>query len=185
MSEVMNQPPLGDLLEVPTLLACVRQERGSYTARDEERCAAIKEMMILGRGLRAIERASGVSRHTLRRLRDLWTERNELAPLKQRLSQRIGAIVEDGLDIYHAGILDGKVKADQLPVGMGILLDKKASLDGEAGLVVEHRHTVDVDQFRQRLEAVREQLHAGRAVTPAVTSAASGGLVVDVQEVAQ
>src|SRR5574343_524574 len=138
------------------LLAAVEKRgpahTGGYTLRDPERAHRIAAMFAAGRGVRHVAAAEGIGHETARACRRALEASGTLGPIKKRLSTRIGEIVVDALDSYHEGLLAGEVRADQIPVGVGILLDKKAALDGEAATVIEHRSVraeVSIDDLRR------------------------------------
>lgn len=130
--------------------------RKRYTAVSLERQVAKRDAIVRalaeGHGLLRIARAFGVSHHTVRALRD---SRPDLVAIeKKQLSAQIGAVVKMSLDSMVERLEKGTWKPGS--VDLGILLDKKALLDGEASLIVEHRHVLEAspDGFRERLKKV-------------------------------
>ena len=106
-----------------------------------------------GHGLLRIANAAGVSHHLVSALRD---SRPDLVAIeKKQLSGQFGRIVKLAADKLEDALTKGQVPAGQIPVLIGIVQDKRAALDGDVGLVIEHRHTISgtVEGFRARLAA--------------------------------
>jgi len=122
------------------------------TAKREAICRAIAE----GHGLLRIAKAFGVSHHLVSALRDA---RPDLVAIeKKQLSGQIGRILKLGADRFEEALAGGLVPVGQIPVAFGIFSDKKAALDGDPSLVIEHRHTVggaSVADFEARLAALK------------------------------
>jgi hypothetical protein len=59
-------------------------------------------------------------------------------------------------DSIEERLLDGTFKPGS--VDLAILVDKKAALDGDASMIIEHRHTLDAspDAFVKRLDALKK-----------------------------
>lgn len=120
-----------------------------FTAESLQRNRAKRDAIIRalaeGQGLLRIARAFGVSHHTVAALRD---SRPDLVAIeKEQLSRNLGRVMSVCLERFEEGVVDGKVHPGQLPVGFGILADKKALLDGEATIRVERvqRHEVSLE----------------------------------------
>ena len=153
------------------LLTIDRPEvRKRYTAesleRNEVKRAAICRALAEGHGLLKIAKAFGVSHHLVSRLRD---SRPELVAIeKKQLSRNIGDVLAMLSESYKEAASLGKIPVGQIPVAFGIFSDKKASLDGDPGMVIEHRHTIaggTAEDFEARLAKMRS----------ASTDIASGG----------
>ena len=137
---------------------------GRYTLMDHERAAQIAELFALGRGCKAVARIAGIGVHTARACRNALEAAGKLAPLKKRLSAKAAEILQDGLDVYHEAILNGEIRGDQIPVGMGIIADKKVGWDGEAQTVVEHRSVraeVSLEELRQMRQRLASDVASG------------------------
>lgn len=106
-------------------------------SKDEERCRLICEAMLMGMSRRSIARKFGVSRHTIAAVMEVLEERGVLAPLKQRLSARMSVVIEMGMDAMVERLEDGTVPANVLPIMVGVMVDKKALIDGDATVRVE------------------------------------------------
>lgn len=137
------------------------EARKRYTAErlnaDLTRRAGIISALADGRiGLHRIAKAYRVSVHTVVALRDHPEARREVATEKKSLADlaRAGASIclERYIELVHAGT----VKADTLPFGFGILVQRAAELDGEASVIVEHRtrEAVTPQNFSAWLEAL-------------------------------
>lgn len=158
------------------------ETRKRYTAVSLERHLAKRDFIVRclaeGHGLLRIARAAGVSHHLVSTLRD--SQPHLVAIEKKQLSGQIGRILKLSADRFEEALERGMVPAGQIPVAFGIFADKKAALDGEAGLVIEHRHTIpgSVEGFKARLAAAVE---SGASATP--SNALQKGMIVDVQSV--
>ena len=118
-------------------------------AKREAICRALAE----GHGLLRIARAFGVSHHLVSTLRDT---RPELVAIeKQQLSKQLSRILKMTADRYEEALEKGMIPARDLPIPFGIFADKKAALDGDASMIVEHRHRVEVGAagYLERLKA--------------------------------
>lgn len=78
-----------------------------------------------------------------------------VATEKKRLSGTLGGIITLMTDSIRERLIDGTMKPS--PIDVAIMIDKKAVVDGEAGLIVEHRFNLDAsaDAFTKRLEEMK------------------------------
>ena len=156
-----TQVELWDESKLPAgreLLSLDQDERsgrftGEIVARNRERYAAIVRCLAEGVGIRATARAFGASTGTIQAIRDreglaIGTEKKELSTKLGHFARMASERLIEELDEIPIG---------QLPVAMGIALDKKAALDGEASAIVEHRSTrePDPEDIRRYLEGLR------------------------------
>jgi hypothetical protein len=130
---------------------------GEIVARNRERYARIVRCLAEGIGIRATARAFGCSTSTVQAIRDreglaIGTEKKELSTKLGHFARMAGERLIEELDNIPIG---------QLPVAMGIALDKKAQLDGEASAIVEHRTRREPDP-----EDIRAYLAGLRSATP-------------------
>ena len=158
------------------------ETRKRYTAASLEKRLEVRNFIVRclaeGWGLLRIARAAGVSHHLVSKLRD---SRPELVAIeKKELSGQIGRILKMSADKFEEALERGMVPAGQIPVAFGIFADKKAMLDGDAGLVIEHRHTIQgtVEGFKARLAAAVDL-----SATETTPIDQQKGLCVDVQAV--
>lgn len=96
-----------------------------------------------------------IGEHSIMALRD---RRPDLVAIEKRqLSAGLGSALKLMLETYTDALVQKRVPATQIPIAFGIFADKKAMIDGDAGMIVEHRHTVaqTADGFAQRLEALK------------------------------
>ena len=84
-------------------------------------------------------------------------------------------------DKYEEALVEGKVPAGQIPVAFGIFADKKAMLDGDPGMVIEHRHRIvgTAESFQARLRAAVEAPSTADVANPQQKE------IIDVDTVAQ
>lgn len=134
---------------------------GQYTGAALEKrlvvCKRVCELLAEDMGVRLIAkklRAEGVEIGE-RSILALRRRRPDLvATEKKRLSEQLGGITKLMADSIEARLLDGSMKPTS--VDLAILIDKKSALDGEAGLVIEHRITLpSAEDFTKRLEEMK------------------------------
>lgn len=155
-----GQPSLFEVDELRLLKLDEPETRKQYTAasldRDASKRDAICRALAEGHGLLRIARAFGVSHHLVSALRD---SRPELVAIeKKQLSGQIGRILKMSADRYEEALAAGSVPVGQIPVSFGIFSDKKGMLDGDPGMIVEHRHTLSggsASDFAAKLETMK------------------------------
>lgn len=78
-----------------------------------------------------------------------------VATEKKRLSSTLGGIITLMTDSIKERLIDGTMKPSSVDVA--IMIDKKGTLDGDAGLIIEHRITTDssAEAFTKKLEEMR------------------------------
>lgn len=165
--EQSELPEASELLRVDQPDAPKRFTAEHLEANIAKRDAVIRALAE-GVGIIRIARAFGVSEHTVMALRD---RRPELVAMeKKQLSGQLSRILRLSAERYEEGLLAGKVAPAQIPVGFGIFADKKAMLDGEASLVIEHRITApSAEDFARKLEEMKR----AKAATAAPLDCAS------------
>lgn len=171
-AKVNEQPSLFSEFELDRDLLTLDEPvtRKRYTARSLDQQLAKRDAILRalaeGHGLLRIAKAFAVSHHLVSTLRD---SRPDLVAIeKKQLSGQLGRILKMSADRYEEALEKGMVPAGQIPVAFGIFADKKAMLDGDAGLVVEHRHSIvgSVEGFRERLRLAVESQATETGVIP-------------------
>lgn len=82
---------------------------------------------------RQIAAKHGISRNTIKGITAVMQERGELEPLSRQVSVALGECIVLSAFRLREALLKGKVSPAQIPIAMGVLIDKKAQLD--AGMV--------------------------------------------------
>lgn len=117
------------------LVQLVRTEAYRHTGArlldNEAKALRLVELLLGSWGLKRISEEMHVSVHSVRAAREALVAQGKLAPYKSRVVAKIEDIIELGLDKYHEGLLNGEVSPGQIPVGVGILSDKRALALGE------------------------------------------------------
>lgn len=117
------------------LVQLVRTEAYRHTGArlldNEAKALRLVELLLGNWGLKRISEEMRVSVHSVRAAREALVAQGKLAPYKSRVVAKIEDIIELGLDKYHEGLLNGEVSPGQIPVGVGILSDKRALALGE------------------------------------------------------
>src|ERR1041385_1650335 len=111
---------------------------GAFVSRDEALCRDICLDLLSGVSRRAIAERFGVSRNTVNAIREIMESRGELEPLKREVARRLDRCVIYGLENLEFALATNGLPASQLSVAVGILLDKKAALEGQPTSRIEH-----------------------------------------------
>jgi hypothetical protein len=146
--------------DAPDLVLLVSEGRPLHNARiaGERRalCRAVCIDLLAGRSHRAIAADYRVGRQTITAIEQVMRSRDELLPLAQTLQVGLGQCIVLMLFRLREALIAGEFSAAQIPIALGVLIDKKAALD--AGLVPGTERTVEdvtVDRARSFLELVK------------------------------
>ncbi len=128
---------------------------GVIVDRNRERRDQIIRCLAEGVGVNRVAKAFGASIQTVLAIRQRHA--GLITAEKKDASLQIGRIVRLGLDRFEEALVKNEISPGQLPVAMGILLDKKAMLDGDATMVVriEREEVPSVEDLTARLEAMK------------------------------
>ena len=132
-----------------------------YTGEQLEARTFLRDIVVRllaeGVGIRLIamslrQRGYRIGERSIMALRD---RRPELVAVeKKQLSTQLGRIGKLMADSIETRLVEGTMKPTS--VDLAIVIDKKTGLDGEANLVIEHRHThASADDFIAKLEAMK------------------------------
>ena len=143
MSDGQQQllPAMPDDLEAHLLELSAPME-GNYTGDSiaaSPRAMEICRAVTLGDSQRAIAAREGVSRKALRAFLEQAERAGLIAPLKERLSKRVGQAAMASTEQLLEAVEEGKISAGQLPVAAAILIDKTLVMGGDPTAIVEHR----------------------------------------------
>jgi hypothetical protein len=134
-------------------------DRARYTGRtvekDRELVDALMRGLIGGLGVKALSRLHRVSPQTVRGIRDRAEKAGRLGPYKERMLLKLSQASEDCVDVLLEGLADGTVKAGAVSIPLGIIMDKRAMLDGAPSLIIEHRHELSIDLLKRQIEEAR------------------------------
>lgn len=141
-----NQPslfPVGLLPDDAKLTAAAKVflHSGKITCKDEERAAAIAERFLQCGLILPVARFFHVSPNTVRAVVQVMEESGKLDDLKQRLSTKLGLLAEVSVERAAEMISANQVPANVLPIMLGVAIDKKELLDGNATSRVAHEFT--------------------------------------------
>jgi len=155
----------------PDFVQATSEKRYEHTGvrltEDEVKCQRIVNRLCLRHGIERIAREEQVSPHSIRGMRELLVAQGKMAGYTKRFVMRVEEILEAGLDKYYEGIVTGKVSPAQLPVGLGILSDKRSlalgeptaiSMGGTAQLGQEHLSVQRLNAFLNSLTADGESI---------------------------
>jgi hypothetical protein len=155
----ISEPEQRLLFEMGSELLTVEEDArsGKYSGiiieKNRQKVQAICSAIAEGHGMLRIAKAFGCSVHTVIGIR----ERNPelIAIEKKQLSRTCGKILAVCAERYLEGVISGAVPAAQIPVGMGIVFDKKALLDGEpTAIVARQEKQISVEDFNQYIAAL-------------------------------
>jgi hypothetical protein len=136
--------------------AKVYAHTGTTVCKNEERCAAILTDILSGMSMRAVAVRHKVSMKSIRRIISVFEQAGKLAPLKARLSSKLGYAAELGVEEFVDALEKGKIAPAALPVPIAIFLDKKLLLDGDATQRVEHvRREISAEQVEELFAQLR------------------------------
>lgn len=157
----VQQEELFDASELPLGLELLHiddnERRGVFTgeriARDKARYQAIVQALAEGLGIRQIARAFKVSPHTISAIREREVEL--IATEKQGLIRLAGRACRLSLERYVEALEKNEISPGQIPVGFGIIMDKKLLLEGEATSRIETtRREFDRDAVTRYIEGL-------------------------------
>lgn len=133
-----EQPALFDDQQLPieaAALESIRTQRYQHTGArltdDDAKALRLVELLTLNWGVKRIAREMNVSPHSVRAARRLLAAQGKLAPYKQRVVEAMEDIIEAGVTSYRDALEDGRIQGAQIPVGLGIIFDKRALALGE------------------------------------------------------
>lgn len=119
---------------LPVLIAAAKSygHTGTTASKDEELCEAMLAFYLTTGSLRATAKRFHVSPNTIKPILEIFAEAGKLDALKQRLSTKLGIVIELATDSLTEKLMDGTVPANVLPIVVGVGVEKKALIDGEA-----------------------------------------------------
>jgi hypothetical protein len=125
-----------DLLPVrDDMVEIVRTGRYVHTGArlldNEERTQLVVNRLCLRHGVERIARDMGISPNSIRKMRACLVAQGKMDGFVKRFTSKVEDTLEAGLEAFYQGILSGEVHPGQLPVGLGILFDKRALALGE------------------------------------------------------
>ena len=175
----MNQPALLDDSQLPVCLPVLEsikdrryEHQGVRLLEDDAKALRLVELILARWGVKKISREMSISPHTVRAARRALVLQGKLAPYKQRVVEMMEDAIEAGMANYRDALESGQVSAGQIPVGMGIIFDKRALAMGEP-TSISQRDTASQDELSEKkLNEYLEQLPTAQTVpqTPPVDS---------------
>lgn len=178
-----SQPPLFDDRQYPAELGALESVRtrryeckGVRLVDDDTKALRLVELLCLKWGVKKISREMNISPHTVRAARRLLAAQGKLAPYVQRVTEVMEDAIEAGMTQYRDALEDGLVSAGQIPVGIGIIFDKRALAKGEPTSI---RGGVDAQADELKVEALNAYLEQLPSANPpaegvAVDSSSTG-----------
>lgn len=139
------------------LLLPLEEQRHRFTGGqvrlNQERYAALVSALGEGLGVRQICRAFKVSPHTLETIRERDAEL--VATEKERSGRKLRRLVRMTMDRLEEALANDEITAGQLPVTLGILVDKSLAFEGQAVATVTVRHEIDQEQVRRMFQELQ------------------------------
>jgi hypothetical protein len=163
--EEQRQPALflpKDLPEAPVLVAAAKRfvHSGKITCKDEEWASLIVTTYLANGSLRKTARRLNISPNTIKGVLTVAEESGKLDALKQRLSAKLGLTVELATDLLIEKLEEGSVQANVLPIVIGVCVEKKELLDGNATQRVEATRAEPLDASGVRAYLARKGIAA-------------------------
>lgn len=161
MSEaVTSQPVLFDLAECErhlVELAARDQDRftGTTTERDRRLVDAVLSAVVAGVPREHVARLAAISTHTVAGIVERAERSGEIAGWKERMSRILARATETMAANLVEAVEAGNLPAGQLPVSLGISIDKKLLLDGEATSRVEHVERVRPEDILEHIKRAK------------------------------
>jgi|SRR5689334_3679132 len=134
--------------------------------------------LMMGLSVRLIAKRFGLSTRSVINCRKAMTDRGELASVRSRVAQKLDLVIEQGLERWLEGILDGTIHPGQLPIPTLAALDKKAAID--AGLVGD-TGVGEAELLLRQVRAAKELYDLAQASASDTPSTGSPADVVDVE----
>jgi hypothetical protein len=131
---------------------------GKIVTKDERRVNQIAECYLRTGSLSRTARECQCDTRTVHAVMRALEDAGKLTGVKERLSKQLGMLAEVTAELAVERVMEGRVPDNVLPIMMGVALDKKAQLDGEATLTVEVRHVLSVDDLAERARQLRERM---------------------------
>jgi len=155
-----QQPALFDLASCEqhlVELAGRDQERftGTTTEKDGELVQAVLAAVVQGVPRETIARLARISPSTIAALVERAEKSGQIGGWKERMSRILSRATETAAAALVDDIEKGKLPAAQKPVAIGILVDKKLLLDGEATSRVEHVERVRPEDVLAKIKAAQ------------------------------
>lgn len=148
---------------------------GERALRDVQIVEQVAELLVAGRGMKAIARRVGASPHTIRAMRDALEVAGRLAPFKDRLMRKLQRAAEDSVAEYHEGLISGEVSAAQAPVPAAIFIDKLQLLAGEPTVIIERRDDLLPDRLAEALDQMFDRMPAAAPIAVESVPGGSAG----------
>ena len=158
------------------VLESIRQHKYEHTGQrlveDDALAFRLVELLCLGWGCKRIAREMCISVHTVRAAKQLLEKQGKLAPYKERFRALSEEIIEVGARQYLDALEKGKVPAAQIPVGIGIIFDKRALALGEPTSISQRDGP---SQAEMSVEAINAYLAKLPSANPGPVDSQSAG----------
>jgi len=151
----------------------VGAKTNSIEFMDPENTAKALTMFAQGAAYRKVEAETGLSRHTLIRLK--YDHTANIEKMKPYFARRFAIMADLGMDLlqekfdrlYEDPSRLDEISPDRLAVTVGVMTDKAAQLAGMASVTIEHRKGASIEEALEFQKAVRERIKATQTVIEA------------------
>jgi predicted transcriptional regulator len=178
----IQQPGLLDDSQFPVclpVLEAVRHRRyehvGARLTEDDGRCLRLVELLMARWGVKRISREMNISPHTVRAARRVLTQQGKMAPYVQRVVETMEDAIEAGMCNYRDALEEGRISPTQIPVGIGIIFDKRQLATNQATSISAAAGTVGEDLTVEKLNAFLERLPVANATNEGTKDSPSTG----------
>ena len=154
--------------QMPTIPAMVTAAQayahtGKTTCKDEERAQAIVQAYLSTGSFLAVARRFAISPNTIKAVLVVFEREGKLDEQKQRVSQKLGTVIELATDRMVEKLVADQIPPNVLPVVLGVSVEKKALIDGEAT-----SRTEAIERRPVQLGDLAAYLHTQGVATPAI-----------------
>ncbi len=160
-----QQPSLLDDGQMPLclpVLESIRAKRYEFTGarlvEDDQRALRLVELLMARWGVKRISREMHISPHTVRAARRELTRQGKIAPYVQRVVESMEDAFESGINNYRDALEDGRISPTQIPVGWGIIFDKRQLATNQATSISSRIESVDEELRVEVINAFFEKL---------------------------
>lgn len=128
---------------------------GSTVAKDGELVDAVLAAVVQGVPRETIARLAKVSPSSIASIVERAEKSGEIGGWKERMSRILSRATETAAASLVDDIEKGNLPAGQKPIAIGILMDKKLLLDGEATSRVEHVQRVRPEDILEEIKRAK------------------------------
>lgn len=143
------------------------EHRGVRLLEDDAKALRLVELLMARWGVKKISREMNISPHTVRAARRALVIQGKMAPYKQRVVEMMEDAIEAGIERYRDCLENGTVSGAQIPVGLGIIFDKRALAMGEP-TSISHAQVSDEMPSEDKINAFLSTIPSANTDSPSI-----------------